>query len=44
MTRVECAMPFGWWSNPVAIWWGFLLVVSAANIALWLASSGLWPR
>ena len=21
------------WSNPVAIWWGFLLVVSAVNIA-----------
>ncbi|MGA7489166.1 MAG: hypothetical protein WBW74_19760 [Xanthobacteraceae bacterium] len=31
-------MRLGWlaWSNPVAIWWGFLLVVSAANIALWL--------
>jgi len=24
------------WSNPVAIWWGSLLVVSSANIALWL--------
>ena len=26
------------WSNPVAIWWGFLLLVSAVNIAalLWL--------
>src|ERR1700683_5075335 len=26
------------WSNPVAIWWGFLLIVSAVNIAalLWL--------
>ena len=24
------------WSNPVALWWGFLLLVSAANIA-WLA-------
>jgi hypothetical protein len=23
------------WSNPVAIWWGFLLTVSAVNIALW---------
>jgi hypothetical protein len=23
------------WSNPVAIWWSFLLLVSAANIALW---------
>jgi hypothetical protein len=31
-------MGFEWltWSNPVAIWWGFLLVVSATNIALWL--------
>jgi hypothetical protein len=24
------------WSNPVAVWWAFLLVVSSANIALWL--------
>src|SRR5215475_9629699 len=24
------------WSNPVSIWWGFLLVVSSANIILWL--------
>jgi hypothetical protein len=24
------------WTNPVAIWWGSLVVVSAANIALWL--------
>ncbi|HEY6996212.1 MAG TPA: hypothetical protein VH397_21130 [Xanthobacteraceae bacterium] len=24
------------WSNPVAVWWGFLLIVSAANIGLWL--------
>jgi hypothetical protein len=32
-------MHFDWlaWSNPVAIWWVFLLTVSAANIALWLA-------
>jgi len=32
-------MSFEWlsWSNPVAIWWGFLALVSAANIALWLA-------
>src|SRR3984893_18251134 len=29
-------MSFDWltWSNPVAIWWGFLVIVSAANIAL----------
>jgi hypothetical protein len=25
------------WSNPVAVWWGFLLGVSAANVALWFA-------
>src|SRR5271163_2500028 len=24
------------WSNPVAIWWCFLIAISAANIALWL--------
>lgn len=24
------------WSNPVAVWWGFLLAVSSANVALWL--------
>jgi hypothetical protein len=24
------------WSNPVAVWWAFLLAVSSANIALWL--------
>jgi hypothetical protein len=31
------SMGFDWltWSNPVAIWWVFLLVVSVANIALW---------
>lgn len=31
-------MRFDWfsWSNPVAIWWLFLLLVSAANIGLWL--------
>jgi hypothetical protein len=29
-------MYFDWlaWSNPVAVWWGFLVAVSAANIAL----------
>jgi hypothetical protein len=25
------------WSNPVSIWWGFLLVVSGINIVLWLS-------
>jgi hypothetical protein len=31
-------MSFDWlaWSNPVAIWWGFLVIVSGANIALLL--------
>ena len=31
-------MSFDWlaWSNPVAIWWGLLLVVSSANIALFM--------
>jgi hypothetical protein len=24
------------WSNPVALWWSFLLVVSGINVALWL--------
>src|SRR5882762_8994760 len=24
------------WSNPVAIWWSFLIAVSSANILLWL--------
>src|SRR3977135_2784408 len=24
------------WSNPVAIWWSFLIAVSSANIPLWL--------
>jgi hypothetical protein len=24
------------WSNPIAVWWAFLLAVSSANIALWL--------
>lgn len=25
------------WSNPLAWWWGFLTLVSAANIAIWVA-------
>jgi hypothetical protein len=31
-------MSFEWltWSNPVAVWWSFLLIVSAVNVALWL--------
>ncbi len=33
-------MSFGWlsWSNPVAVWWAFLVAVSAANVALWSCS------
>lgn len=32
-------MSFEWltWSNPVAIWWGFLVVVSIGNIGMWSA-------
>src|SRR5690349_3116408 len=32
-------MHFDWldWSNPVAVWWGFLVAVSAFNIALVIA-------
>jgi hypothetical protein len=39
-------MSFDWlaWSNPVAIWWGFLLAVSAANVALWLALHGRFRK
>ena len=31
-------MSFDWlaWSNPVSIWWGFLIGVAAANIIFWL--------
>jgi len=31
-------MAFDWlsWSNPVATWWGFLLLASSANVALFL--------
>src|SRR5262245_16295153 len=31
-------MNFEWlaWSNPVAIWWVFLLAVSSVNVSLWL--------
>jgi hypothetical protein len=32
-------MHFDWltWSNPVAIWWGFLLAVASGNVMLWSA-------
>jgi hypothetical protein len=35
---MEWPMHFDWlaWSNPVAIWWVFLLIVSSGNIGLWL--------
>ncbi|HEY7664990.1 MAG TPA: hypothetical protein VH934_17880 [Xanthobacteraceae bacterium] len=37
MTDVA-AVSFDWlaWSNPVAVWWEFLVAVSIANITLWL--------
>jgi hypothetical protein len=25
------------WSNPVSVWWGFLLVVSGINVIIWLS-------
>jgi len=28
------------WSNPVSIWWGFLLIVSSINVGLWLVLHG----
>ncbi|MFZ0177112.1 MAG: hypothetical protein WAL11_16225, partial [Pseudolabrys sp.] len=28
------------WSNPVAIWWSFLVAVSVVNIAFWLLLYG----
>ncbi len=33
----ESEMSFAWitWTNPVAVWWAFLVTVSAANIASW---------
>jgi hypothetical protein len=39
-------MGVGWlsWSNPVAVWWGALLAVSIANIALWLWLSGCYRQ
>src|SRR5262245_6941194 len=36
MTATESFMSWFALSNPVAVWWLFLLVVSAANIALWV--------
>lgn len=39
-------MSLAWltWSNPVAIWWSFLVVVSAANIVLWFQLRSLLGR
>ena len=33
------------WSNPVAVWWGFLLVASGANITalVWLHRVSVTP-
>jgi len=43
VTRAEVVMGFAWLSlsNPVAVWWCFLVAVSAANVALWF---GLYRR
>jgi hypothetical protein len=34
--------PVSWlvWSNPVAIWWSFLVAVSVVNVAFWLLLNG----
>jgi hypothetical protein len=34
-------MSFHWltWSNPVALWWGFLLAVSVVNVILTTSAS-----
>jgi hypothetical protein len=39
-------MSFAWlsWSNPVAIWWYFLIVVSVGNIFLWFRLHALLAR
>jgi hypothetical protein len=39
MTGAEQQMSMEWlaWSNPVALWWGFMIVVSGLNVALWLS-------
>ncbi len=35
--EVHARQPALAWSNPVVRWWGFLTLVSAANIAIWVA-------
>src|ERR1700753_2122362 len=35
--EVHARRPALAWSNPVVRWWGFLTLVSAANIAIWVA-------
>ncbi len=39
-------MSFDWltWSNPVAVWWGFLVVISAVNVTLWLQLRARYGR
>jgi hypothetical protein len=32
------------WSNPVAVWWGFLVVISAINVTLWLQLRARYGR
>ena len=35
--ELQARQPALAWSNPVVRWWGFLTLVSAANIAIWVA-------
>ena len=44
MTRADERMNWLTWSNPVAIWWMFLLAVSAVNVALLLGLRALYRR
>jgi hypothetical protein len=46
VTRAGCATDLDWltWSNPVAIWWSFLVLVSVGNIALLFSLSSRYRK
>ena len=44
VTRADERMSWLTWSNPVAIWWMFLLAVSAVNVVLFLGLRALYRR
>ena len=39
MTGAERQVSLEWlaWSHPVALWWGFMIVVCSLNVALWFS-------